>query len=96
MRPLPGVQQGPLALRPPRETRLAGRIRRRGKRLQADRREPVHAVGLPLIESGRQRPARHQVLNRLPQSEGPLRRSRPTKNLGRTRGIGEILPFSAG
>ena len=36
----------------------AGRVRRRGERLQADRQEPVQAVGLPLVEGGRQRPAR--------------------------------------
>ena len=47
------------------------RIRRRGKRLQADRRQPVQAVRVPLVESGRQRPARRRMLPRK-QSLGRL------------------------
>ena len=74
--------------RPLPETRPAGRIRRRGKRVQADRREPVQAGGVPLVEGGRQRPARRQMLHRqqplgrLPRLEGLPRRSRLTTKNG--------------
>ena len=44
--PLLRVEQGPDALRHLPEARHAGRVRRRGERLQADSREPVQAVGM--------------------------------------------------
>ena len=74
----------------------AGRVQRRGKRLQADRREPARAGGMPLVEGRRQRPARRQTLHRqqplgrLPRLEGLPHYSRLTKNLGRTRRTGQL------
>ena len=57
-------------------TRLAGRIRRRGKRLQAHRREPVQTGRVPLVESGRQRPARRRMsLQKHPLARLPLLRA---------------------
>ena len=58
------------------------------ERLQADRRKPVQAVGLPLVEGGRQRPARRRMLHRqqplgrLPRLEGLPSRSRLTQKFG--------------
>ena len=52
LHPLLRGQQGPNALRPLPEARLAGRIRHRGKCLQAHCREPVQRVGMPLVETG--------------------------------------------
>ena len=52
----------PTLLRPLPEARLAGRIRFRGKRPQAGRREPVQAGGMPLVESGSQRLACRRML----------------------------------
>ena len=62
LHPLLQGQRGKNALRPLREVRIAGRIWRCGKHLQAYRREPIQKGGMPLIESGRQRPARSQML----------------------------------
>ena len=42
------------------EARIADRIRRRGKRLQAHRRQPIQKGGMPPVESGCQRPARRK------------------------------------
>ena len=53
--------------------RMSGRIPRRGKPLQANRREPVQTEGTPLVESGHQRPARRRMLHRK-QSLGRLTR----------------------
>ena len=75
-------QYGPDALRPLPETRIAGRIRHRGKRLQAHRRKPAQRSRAPLVESGRQRRARHQALARLPRLEGLQRRSSLTQENG--------------
>ena len=81
-------QQGPNALRSLPEARSAGRIRHRGKRLQAHRREPIQTVGTPLVESGCQCRAHHQMLPRkqplarLPRLEGLPRCSRLTKENG--------------
>ncbi len=83
-----GGRLAQVALRPPQETRIAGRLRRRGKRLHAHRRDPIQTGGVPLVESGRQRLARRRMLPRkhaaarLPILEGLLRRSRLTKNHG--------------
>ena len=58
------------------EARTAGRIRRRGKRLQANRRHPIQTGRASLVEGRSQRPARHQMLYqeqplaRLPRMEG--------------------------
>ena len=43
-------QQRPNALRPLSEARTAGRVRRRGKRLQANRQQPLQAGRVPLVE----------------------------------------------
>ena len=57
-------QRGPNALRPLLGSWTAGRIRRRGKRLQANRRQPLQASRMPLVEGRSQRPARRQMLPR--------------------------------
>ena len=81
-------QHRPNALHPLPEARPAGRIRHRGKHLQAHRRESVQTVGMPLAESARQRCARHRMLPRkhavarLPRLEGLPRGSRLTKEDG--------------
>ena len=78
-------QQGPNALRPLPEARTAGRIRRRGKRLQADRRQPIQRSRAALVEDWSRRRDRHQMLlqkqplARLPRFEGLQPRSRLTK-----------------
>ena len=81
-------QQGPNVLRPLPGARIVGRIRRRGKGLQAIRRELLQAVGAPLVESGREHSARRQVLHQeqslglLPRLEGLSHRSRLIKENG--------------
>ena len=81
-------QRGPNAMRPLSDARIAGRTRRRGKRLQANRRQPIQKGGMRLIESGHQLPARHKALlrkhglARLPRMEDLSRRSRITKENG--------------
>ena len=81
-------QLGPNAMRPLSEAWIAGWIQRRGKCLQAHLRQPIQDGGMPLVESGRQRPARHKMLPRkhalarLPRVEGLSRRSRVTKEIG--------------
>ena len=45
-------------------TRIADRIRQRGKRLQTARREPVQAGGVPLVENGCRRSVRRRMLYR--------------------------------
>ena len=78
-------QQGPNALRPLPEAQIADRIRRRGKGLQANRRQPVQWSLAPLVKGRSQRLARRrmphqeQPLARLPQLEGLQCRSRLTK-----------------
>ena len=75
-------QRGPNALRPLPEAR---------KRPQANRRQPVQMGRVPLVESGRQCPARRQTqprkhaLVRHSRMKGFSRCSRLTKNMKRTR-----------
>ena len=88
LHPLLRSQRRPNAVRPLSDARTAGRIRRRGKRLQEDRRQPIQKGGMPLVESRRQCPARHKMLPRkhalarLPRVESLSRRSRVTKENG--------------
>ena len=81
-------QRGPNAMRPLSEAWTAGWTQRRGKCLQAHLRQPIQESEMPLVESGRQRPARHKTLSRkhplarLPRMKGLPRRSRITKENG--------------
>ena len=81
-------QRGPNASRPLSDAWIAGRTQRRGKCLQAHLRQPIQNGGMPLVKSGRQRPARHKMLPRkhplarLPRIKGLSHRSRITKENG--------------
>ena len=81
-----------------RSALIVGRLRRRGKRLQAHCRQPIQKDGVLLVDSGRQRPARRQMLPRkhalarLPRLEGLSRCSRLTKNM--KRALCYLLPES--
>ena len=81
-------QYGPDALRPLPEARPAGRIRHRGKRLQAHRRKSLKGAGRRWSKAGanavrchRMLP-RKQALARLPRLEGLQRRSSLTQENG--------------
>ena len=81
-------QRGPNAMRPLPEAWIASWIQRRGKRLQAHLRQPIQNGGMPMVQSGRHRSARHKILPRkhplarLPRMKGLSRRNRVTKENG--------------
>ena len=57
------LERGPNAIRSLPEAQIAGQIRRRGKRLQANRLQPIQK-GMPPVESRSERLARCQTLHR--------------------------------